>query len=147
MRILSGNAFIKGISKVGNFSKVIGCYFQVVYERGDGYCRMESYKQVYMIGHAIDTIENALVVLAESENIHIEVALVCLCYSSRTLVSTEDNVVDEFGVCHSWTANGTPFQGAVSCCCRYPGVLATLVPSVTERRRFQRPVCKFTINK
>ena len=88
---------------------------------------------------AIDAVKDALMVFAKAVDIHIEVALVGLGDRSRALISAEDNVVDEFSVCHAVVVIGAPRWGAYYDICHEPGVLALLVPSVTERGRLHRP--------
>ena len=127
--------------------KIVGGYFKVVNKRGYGDGWVESHKHVYMVGHTIDAVKYALVVFAKTIDIHIEVALVCLGNRCCALMSTEDNVVDELGICHISLVVRAPLQGAVSgdyCC---PRVLPTVDPPVTERRRLQRLSGKNRINK
>ena len=100
--------------------KVVGGNLEVVYKRGDGYRGVQRYKHVNMVWHTIDAIEFALMVLAEAENVHVEIAFVCLVYGCCTLIGAQDNVIDELCVCHSrvdglTVDDGAPFQGAVEC--------------------------------
>ena len=90
--------------------KIVGGYFQVVDERSHSYCRMQSYEQMYMVWHAIDTIDHAIVVLAKTENVHVEIALMGLDNGRRALAGAQHNVIDEFGVCHIVLLLGDPFR-------------------------------------
>ena len=130
--------------------EIIGGNLKVVDKGSHSNSRMQSHKQVYMVGHAIDAVKDALMVFAKAVDIHIEVALVGLGDRSRALISAEDNVVDEFSVCHAVVVIGAPRWGAYYDICHepgvqallvpsHPGVLAKLVPSVTERGRLHRP--------
>ena len=119
--------------------EIIGGNLKVVDKGSHSNSRMQSHKQVYMVGHAIDAVKDALMVFAKAVDIHIEVALVGLGDRSRALIGAEDNVVDEFSVCHAVVVIGAPRWGAYYDICHEPGVLALLVPSVTERGRLHRP--------
>ena len=81
--------------------EVVGGNFEVVDKRGHGDGGMQRNKQVYVVGHSVDAVEHALVVLAETKDIHIEVALMFLGDGSRTLISAEDDVVDKLSVGHN----------------------------------------------
>ena len=120
--------------------EIIGGNLKVVDKGSHSNSRMQSHKQVYMVGHAIDAVKDALMVFAKAVDIHIEVALVGLGDRSRALMSAEDDVVDKFGVCHVISIIGAPRWGAYCVDIFHePGVLAILVPSVTERGRLHRP--------
>ena len=117
--------------------KIIGGNLKVVDKGCHSNSGMQSHKQVYMVGHAIDAVKDTLMVFAKAVDIHIEVAL---GDRSRALMSAEDDVVDKFGVCHVISIIGAPRWGAYCVDIFHePGVLAILVPSVTERGRLHRP--------
>ena len=96
--------------------EVVGGNLEVVDKRGYGNGGMQRNQHVDVVRHAIDAVELALVVLAKAKDIHIEVALISLGYGSRTLMGAEDDVIDEFGVCHDevlvlWIVQmGHPFR-------------------------------------
>ena len=120
--------------------EIIGGNLKVVDKGSHSNSGMQSHKHMYMVGHAIDAVKDTLMVFAKAVDIHIEVALVGLGDRSRALMSAEDDVVDKFGVCHVISIIGAPRWGAYCVDIFHePGVLAILVPSVTERGRLHRP--------
>ena len=58
--------------------------------------------------------------------------------NSRHEWALRANFADAAGWMPAGQSGGAPLQGASLLASLHPGVLATLVPSVTERRRFQR---------
>lgn len=80
--------------------EAVGGYLEVVDKRCYSNGGVKTDKHVYMVGHTANAIEQTLVVLAEAEDVHVEVALVGLRNGSRTLMGAEDDVVDKFGVGH-----------------------------------------------
>ena len=73
---------------------------QVVDEGRHGDCRVQSDAHVYVVGHAIDAVEHALVVLAEAEDVHVQVALVRLVDDGAVVLRAEYDVVYQFRECH-----------------------------------------------
>lgn len=94
---------------------VVGSNFEVVDKRCHCYRWVQSYKHVYVVWHAIDAIKNALMIFAE--------AISCYCWGTLWGAGLGRS-------CPRVLATLVPSE---------PGVLPAVEPSVTERRRFQRP--------
>ena len=125
-----------GIPVRRGLHQVIGGNLEVMHKGCYRYRGMQRDEDVYVVRHAIGTIECAVALLAKTKDISIEIALVCFGNRSRALMSAEDYVVDEFCVCHSCGVDrymrGDPVRVDDRNGCRH--VRRSYRPTVTERR-------------